>query len=336
MATTVYGDISPRTAAYAMPQMLMRGQPHLVFEKFGQSFPMPNNSTKVAKFRRYNALDNTPAALTEGVSPSGKALTVTDVTATLAQYGDFVRWSDVIQDTHEDPVLQEAMGVIGEQAAQVIERVRFDILKAGTNVFYANGAARNAVNTPITISLQRKITRALKRQNAKKITKIVRSTPSYGTEPVAPAYVAIVHSDLESDIRNMPGFVPTEKYGSITPYENEIGKVEDVRYVSSTLITPWADAGGAKGTGATEVISTTGTSADVYPVLVVAEDAYGIVPLKGKSAMTPMVHNPTVSDSDPLAQRGHVAWKSMQTACILNDLWMVRAEVGVTLNPTVS
>ena len=323
---TVYGDISPRTAAYAEKELLKRGLPFLVLEKFGQAKPLPENSTKVMKFRRYNALPNTPTALTEGVTPTGQNLTVTDVTATLTQYGDRVTITDVILDTHEDQTLNEAVALLGEQAAQMIEKMRFGILKAGTNVLYANGAARNAVNTAITINLQRRAVRALKRQNARFITSIVRSTPSYGTENVAPGYVALIHPDLEADVRSMTGFVPAEKYGSITPWENELGKCEDVRYVSSTIFEPWADAGGAKGT----MLSTTGTSADVYPVLFVGRDAYAIIALKGMFALTPMVVNPKPSDSDPLAQRGHVAWKAYQTAAILNDLFMIRAEVAAT------
>jgi len=78
------------------------------------------------------------------------------------------------------------------------------------------------------------------------------------------------------------------------------------------------------------MLSTGGVNADVYPVLYVARDAYGIVALKGMFAVTPMVVNPKPSDSDPLAQRGHVGWKSMQTAVILNDAWMVRGEVAAT------
>ena len=323
---TVYGDISPRTAAYAEKELLKRGLPFLVLEKFGQAKPLPENSTKVMKFRRYNALPNTPQALTEGVTPTGQNLTVTDVTATLTQYGDRVTITDVILDTHEDQTLNEAVALLGEQAAQMIEKMRFGILKAGTNVLYANGAARNAVNTAITINLQRRAVRALKRQNARFITSIVRSTPSYGTENVAPGYVALIHPDLEADVRNLTGFVPAEKYGSITPWENELGKCEDVRYVSSTIFEPWADAGGAKGT----MLSTTGTSADVYPVLFVGRDAYAIIALKGMFALTPMVVNPKPSDSDPLAQRGHVAWKAYQTCTILNDAWLVRAEVAAT------
>ena len=278
------------------------------------------------KFRRYNALPNTPQALTEGVTPTGQTLTVTDVTATLSQFGDRVTITDVILDTHEDQTLNEAVNLLGEQAAQMIEKMRFGVLKAGTNVLFANGAARAAVNTAISINLQRRAVRALKRQNARFITSIVRSTPSYGTENVAPGYVALIHPDLEADVRQLTGFVPAEKYGSMTPWENELGKCEDVRYVSSTIFEPWADAGGLKGT----MLSTTGTNADVYPVLFVGRDAYAIVALKGMFALTPMVVNPKPSDSDPLAQRGHVGWKAMQTAVILNDSFMIRAEVAAT------
>jgi len=112
----------------------------------------------------------------------------------------------------------------------------------------------------------------------------------------------------------------------LTPYESEIGKVEDVRYLTSTVFTPWEDAGGAKGT----MISTTGTSADVYPVLFLARDAYGLIPLKGRSSITPSVVNPSPSESDPLGQRGHIGWKSYSATVILNDAYMVRLECGVT------
>lgn len=326
MATVSYGDISPRTAAYAEKELLKRGLPYLVLEKFGQAKSLPGNATKVEKFRRYNALSNTPVTLTEGVTPSSQALSVTDITATLSQYGGLVQITDVILDTHEDNTLNEAINLLGEQAAQMIEKMRFGVLKAGTNVLYANGAARNAVNTVLTTAIQRKAVRALKRQNARQITSIVRSTAAFNTDNVAPGFVALIHPDLEGDVRSMTGFTPSERYGSLSPWENEIGKVDDVRYVSSTIFEPWQDAGGAKGA----MLSTSGTSADVYPVLFLGRDAYGIIALKGQYALTPMVVNPKPSDSDPLAQRGSVSWKAMQTAVILNDAFMVRVEVSAT------
>ncbi len=326
MPTTSFGDISPRTAAYAAKELLRRGQPYLVLEKFGQSKVQDANTGLIQKFRRYEALPTTPKVLQEGVTPASTKLTHTDVTATLTQMGDVVTLTDIILDTHEDKVLMETMGLLGEQSAQMVERMRFGIIKAGTNVVYANGTVRNQVNTPISVAMQRRAVKALKRQNASQITTIVRSTPAYGTQPVAPAFVALIHPDLEADVRNLPGFTPAEKYGTISPWENELGKLDDVRYVTSTIFESFADAGGAKGA----MQSTTGTNADVYPVLFLGRDAYGIVAHKGAFAVTPTVVNPKPSDSDPLGQRGHAGWKTLQTCVLLNDAWLVRGEVAAT------
>lgn len=326
MPNVNFGDISPRTAAYASKDLLERGLPFLVIEKFGQSKSLPAQSTKTMKFRRYTALPNAPTALVEGITPAGTPLSYQDVTVNLVQYGNLTQITDVVIDTHEDPVLKEATDLLGEQAAQMVEKMRFGVLKAGTNVIYANGALRTSVNTIVTLSLQRRAVRALKRQNARFITKVVRSTVAFGTESVAPGFVALIHPDCEADVRGLVGFTPAEKYGTLTPWENELGKCEDVRYVSSTIFEPFVDAGAAKGA----MLSSAGVNADVYPILFLGADAYAIVALKGAFAITPMVVNPSPSDSDPLAQRGSVGWKTMQGCVILNDAWMVRGEVAAT------
>ena len=347
-AITSYGDISPAVAAYSVVRMLKRAMPYLHLEKFGQTYPLPTNSTQTAKFRRYFLVGATGAAgpdgggtngagsaffipvattpLIEGVTPSGSTITNQDYTVTLAQYGDFVTITDVIEDTHTDPVLQQMTDMLGEQAAVTVETLRFNVLKAGTNVWYANKVAgRSSVVTAITLTDQRGITTALNRQNAKKITQVVASNADFNTKSVEAAYVAVCHPDLESDIRNMTGFVPVASYGPHTsPWEGEVGSVEQVRYLTSTVIAPFTDAGGAKGA----MRSTSGTSADVYPVLYFARDAYGIVPLKGKSSMTPMVVNPKPAAGDPLGQRGTVGWKLWTSTVILQDAFMARLEVA--------
>lgn len=326
MAISVYGDITPRTAAFAVAEMLVRAQPYLVLEKFMQMFPIPNNATKVAKFRRFESLPYAIVPLVEGVTPQGKSLTVTDVTATLDQYGDFVGISDVIKDTHEDPVFSEAQAIIAEQAALTIEMVRFGIFKAGLNVYYANGSARTSVNTAISLTLQRKVTRGFKRVNAQPITAITSSSPNYKTEATQAAFVGLCHPDCENDIRALSGFINVKDYASAPMSEFEIGAVESVRYIVSTVFESWQDAGGAKGS----MVSTSGTSADVYPILFVAKNALGGVPLKGKQAIAPIVVNPTPNAADPLGQKGFVGWKSMQTAVILNDAFLARGEVAAT------
>lgn len=322
----IYGDISPRTAAYAVAELLKRGHEEMILEKFGQTYPLPQKSTKVAIFRRYEALALATTPLTEGVTPTGTKPTITDVSVTLEQYGDYIPFSDVIMDTHEDPLLKEYGGLLMQQASETVETIRWNVVKAGTNEFYANGSQRTDVNTPITLALQRKCTRALKRQRGKHITSVVSSDARFRTEPVEAAFVAVCHSDVENDIRNMEGFIPTKQYGTVSPWANEIGAVEDVRYVRSTLFTAFADGGAATST----MISTTGSNADVYPVIYFARDSYGIVPLKGKNAMSIMIVNPKAAAGDPLGQRGTAGWKMMQNSVILNDLWMVRAEVAAT------
>ncbi len=322
-------DITPRTAAYVVVELLKRAMPYLVLEKFAQAKSLPGNKTQSMKFRRYNAIATTGTRLTEGVTPAGKKLTTTDITAQLYQDGDFIEITDIISDTHEDAVQHESMGIVGEQAAKVVEKNRYDILKACTNVFYANSVAnRAAVVAVISRADQRKIVRSLERQEAQHLTQIVKSTPSFNTESILPAFVGVTHTDLTTDIRQMTGFTSVADYGAIQKWETEIGACEDVRYLKSTIFVPYEDAGSGTTTGK---ITTSGGNCDVYPVMYFGRDAYGIIALKGQYAITPMVLNPNQPrGGDPLGQRGSIGWKTMQGTVILNDAWMCVSENACT------
>lgn len=326
--TTNYGDINQRTAGFAAADMLAHSEPYLILSKMGMTKPVPKNKAETIKFRRAKPLPAATTPVTEGVTPSAQKIQYEDVQATLKQYGRPIEITDKVTELSEDPVMDTATMLAGEQAGSTIEQVIYGVLKAGTNVFYANGATRNAVNTPITLNKQRAVSRGLSGQKAKKITRMVKSGPEYGVSAVEAAYVGIGHTDLDSDIRNLAGFIPVAKYGQRKPIsEHEIGSVEQTRYVLSPDLAPWADAGGNKGV----MVSTTGVKADVYPILYLGMDAFGQVPLKGKTSIVPMVLQPgKPSKSDPMGQRGYVSWKTWFTAVILNDLWMARLEVAVS------
>jgi len=373
---TSYGHITPRTAAYVSKELLKRGMPFLVFERFGQAKPIPKNSTQSIKFRRYFlesadifALDTTTPSVTDGVAsgpglvteqddgtidytpfeyfdgtnnpfrvntkvlaegttPSSSKLASEDISKSLVQYGDWVQLTDMIADTHEDPVLQEIISVLGEQAALVIERTRYNDLVLGTNAFYSGGTSTVTVDSIYDLNLQRRAVRRLKKNLARQITSVVKSTTSYGTQPIAPSFICVVHPDMESDLRSLGNFVPAEAYGSTTPLEGELGKCEEVRFIVSTIVQPLADEGKDAPTG----VLLNGTAAMVYPALLFAKDAYALISLKGKHAITPMVRNPNnPSSSDPLGQRGFVSWKTTTGgALILNPAWMVRLECAVS------
>lgn len=329
-ALTTYGDISPRTAAHAAAEMLAHAEPVLVLSKFGMAKPLPSRSTKIMKFRRSNPFGAVTAPMVEGVTPTGHKYTVTDVTVEMLQWGDYTEITDVIEDTHEDPVLKEMNQLNGEQAAETIENVIWGVLKGGTSVIYSNGSQRTDVNTTLTLNKIRAAVRYLKAQRGKMITSILGGSPNFATRPIEAGYIAVGHTDLEADIRGLAGFTPTAEYGSrqaLCP--EEIGSVESLRFVLSPMLTSIPNGGAAIGGNA--VVSTGGTNADIYPLIVLAKDAYGLVPLKGKAAMMPQVLRAnTPRGGDPLGQRGTSGWKAYFNAVRLNETWMVRIETAAS------
>ena len=330
MAGSLYGDISQRTAAWAATEMLEHARPIIVLSDYGQSKPMPKNKAEQVKFRRPVPYVVSTTQLTEGVTPSSHKTSYVDVPATMGQYGDLAEITDRVNDLSEDPVLKDMSVLSGEQAAETIEMVTWGVIKAGTNVVYSTPAdtVRTDIDAAINLDQQRTAVRFLNAQRGKRITSKMSSSVQYGTEAVDAAYLCFGHTDCEQDIRDMTGFTPTEKYGSIKALPYECGKVENVRYILTPLLEPFTDSGAAVGvTG----LKTSGTKVDVYPLVMIAKEAYGLVPLRGAGAIHPTVLNPgTVSKSDPLGQRGYVGWKTWFVAVILNQAWMVRLEAGVS------
>lgn len=320
--------ISQRTEVYAEREMLKHAAAVTVLDKWALVKRMPKNKSTTIVFRRPKPFKAVTAPLLEGVTPNTTVFEYENVTGTLKQYGQVVGITDVIADTHEDPVLNDASQQAGENIGRTTEALLYGVLRAGTNVFYANGSARGSVNTPITLNKQRAITRALKAQKAQKVTKMLSASPGYETRAIEASYIAVAHTDLESDIRGLPGFTPVAEYGQRQPVcAEEIGSVEDVRYILSPDLEPWDDAGGAEN----GMVSQTGTNADVYPVLYFGKESYGSVALRDAGAVSPTIIpvNQKTKD-DPLGQRGYVGWKTWFLAMRLNEAWMARLEVAVT------
>ena len=333
MAITNYGDVTHRIGMYAAVKMLKHAEPILVLEKFAQPRPMPQNKGLVIKFRKPTPFAVSTTALTEGVRPSSQQMTYSDRTATLAQYGAWVELTDVIADTHEDPVLNDTSMLCGEQAAETREILNWNIITGGTNATMASGVAnRAAVTSPISLNDVRSVVRKLRLNRAKPVTKILSGSVDVGTKPVDGGYIAFGHTDIEADLRALATFTPVAEYGSRQPLcDQESGSLENIRFVLSPLFSSVINAGGAKGSGASERVSDGGTSCDVYRTVVVGAEAWGTVPLKGKESIVPMVLNPgTPRGGDELGQRGSVAWKTWHTGLILNEAWMNRIESAVT------
>lgn len=330
---TQYGDISPRTNLYAYAEFLKHAVPKLVIERYAQVYQMPKNKTLTIKFRRAVPFDISTTPLNEGVTPPPDQIQFEDVSTTLKQFGKWVQITDVIQDTHEDPVLKTQMELLGENAAQVREMLLWGTIRGGTNVYYGSTTAsptlRTQVNKPINLQLQRSVTTFLENQFANKITKVIKPSVNYDTMAVPEGYVALMHTDVEPDVRDLPGFVPKEKYASGTPEPEELGACETARYVKSALLKPLLGAGSATLNG----MRNSSSAVDVYPIIYFGQDAFGTVPLRGMDAAEIGVHNPGkigADSGDPLGQRGYVAFKMWFASLRLNENWLVRVEVGAT------
>lgn len=318
MAVTTYTQIPAGVAAFYDRNMLERAMPSLVHDKLGQSRPIPKGNSKAIKFRKYNALAVATTPLTEGTTPAGSQLSITDVTATLAQYGDFVTVSDVVSMTVEDSVITEATEVLGEQAGETLDVVYRDILNAGTNVIYAGAIATPTIDTRVEVASAPLaedldlVIKTLKGQNAKRFTEMIEGSAKTNTYPIRPAYMAITHTDKTSQLEGLTGYKDVSEYasqGNVDP--NEAGAYKAIRFLETTNAKVFTAAGSG--------------SVDVYSTLVFGKNAYGVVGLRGQRNIETIV-KPLGAGDDPLNQRATVGWKAMATAKILNDAFMVRYE----------
>lgn len=330
--TSVNVSPSKGTVIYFEREILKHAGPVVILDKFGLSKQMPKNKGVTIEFRRPNVFTPATVPLQEGVTPAATAFSYTIVQASLKQYGQVVELTDVIEDTHLDPVLNDAAVQCGENVGRTLESLNYGVLRAGTQVEYANGTQRTDVNTPITLAKQRAVVRTLQAQKAMMLTKVLDGSPDFQTKPIEAGYVGVGHTDLDSDIRNMVGFTPVAEYGRRTVlHEREIGSVETVRYILSPDLPSIADAGGAKVGANGTMVSTAGTSADVYPVLYFGKEAYGTVAIRGLGAVEPsIIPVGQKTKDDPLGQRGYIGWKTWHVAKILNEAWMARLEVAAT------
>ena len=84
-------------------------------------------------------------------------------------------------------------------------------------------------------------------------------------------------------------------------------------------------------TEAGKLDNTTKTADDVHMTLVFGKDAYGVIDLGGGAITTIIKGRGSAGTDDPLDQRATVGAKVMAyTATILNDLWLLRIEHGVS------
>lgn len=319
------GVIQPALQVYYDRNLLDRAIPADIHGRFGQVRPLSTRSGNQIKFRRYESLNAATTPLVEGVTPSGSQITTTDVTATLAQFGDYVNVSDLVDLTNQDAVLTEVGMVLGEQAGVTVDQVRRDVLVAGTNAIFTNSTVRTNLNTVLSSVALRTAIRFLGRQNGKYVKNIIPADTNIGTVGIRSAYIGLVHPDTEAQMESIPGYIPVTEYSDAMKAEDdECGSYRNIRFFRSTNAKVFLAGGAAVGTDG--MISAGAVSNDVYATLIVAANAYGVCPLAGNALQNIIKPIGSAGAADPLNQRATSGWKAITTTQILNQNWLTRIE----------
>ena len=147
--TTLLDGLSPEMKTFYDMTLIDEASANLVHDQFGQKRPIPAHGGKTIEFRKFAPLAKAMTPLTEGVTPDGKSLTVSTVTATVSQYGDYITQSDVLELTALDNTILEATKLLGRQAGITLDTVVRNVLQSGTNVTYCPKVV-DGVETEIT------------------------------------------------------------------------------------------------------------------------------------------------------------------------------------------
>ena len=338
---STYGDLSKNDAFTIQKRMLPIAKRLLTFARFAQKETKPQKQGLEIRHRRYERFPIVDTPISEGVSPAFTTIDQTTLKHTLQQYGSYVNTTDLMLAVSTDPLVQVITERQAQQCGETLDFLAYKVFRAGTQVARAGGAgSRGAIEktinnvataqsqaTPTTTLIDTAI-RKLEQQDAKKMRERLSASTGISTEPIRESYVAVCHPDLRQDLEQMPGYVSAEKYSDTSDImEGEIGSVKGVRFIVTTNAVPFKGAGSSSNAGNSVV---TGSNADIYPVIIMAQDFGGCATLGGVDSLRSKIVQPRPTQSDPLGQRGSIGWDTFYSCIILQDLYMYRLEVACT------
>lgn len=218
MSVNTIATLTEENKIFYQRALLKRALADLHAYNDAQKYVLPANSGTTVNWRKFGALALDGTELTEGVTPGGKSLSVTAITAEAKQYGDFVTVSDLLAKTGIDKVMTEGAMLCGEQAALKIDTVVLAAMSAG--------ASKESVSGKMTSEVVRKIVLKLKQANAR------RFPDGYYHAIITPAQAFELMGEQNS------GWIDAAKYGSIKKLlKGELGELHGVRFMESTNTT---------------------------------------------------------------------------------------------------
>ena len=286
LQTTGTATLSAEMKTFYDMTLIDEAAPALVHDQFGQKRPIPKNGGKTIEFRKFSSLPKAMTPLVEGVTPDGKTLEVTTVTATVEQYGDYITMSDMLELTAIDNVIVEALKLLGRQGGATMDSVVRDILHTGTNVSYCPKIGADGKETEVTSRSALDDTCQL---TVKVVQQVVAKLRAQNAPTIQGKYVAIIHPYAAYDLMRDPEWIDAHKYAQPENlYEGEIGEIGGVRFVQTTEAKVYE--GGVFGT------------------LFFGDGAYGTTEIGGGGMETIVKQKGSAGTADPLDQRSSVGY----------------------------
>ena len=306
---TTDSDLSPVMKEYYKGCLIDNAKPKLVHRQFGAKKPIPANNGKIILFRKYSPLPKATTPLTEGVTPDGRAMKVTDVPTEVKQYGDYIKTSDVFDKTAIDNNLVQTTKLLGSQSGRTLDSLTRDVLAGGTNVMYADKVVGGVVTEVLSRSALTKDCKL----TVDMVEKAVAHLKAMNAEPLEGGmYAAIIHPYVVGDLRRSPEWRNINEYGRPEDiYKGELGEIGGARFFDSTEAKIWKDGTCPAGLA-------------VFSTLFIGENAYGVTEIEGLGLQ--FIHKPLGAGNDPLNQRSTNGWKASDACPRLSDEFMVRVE----------
>lgn len=211
--------------------------------------------------------------LTEGVRMGTQALSSTMKSITVGERGNAVAVTELALRTSFTDVMADAVTLLGRDMALVLDcELRDTALAggAGTSVIYGRktGAAKVASRATVAAGANELSVATIK--DAVEIL-ATSNAPKFGGN----YYICMVHPHQSRTLRDDSAWIEASKYGAPEQlFTGEIGRIDDVRFIETTLMSNGACAttdlaykAALDGTGAAAI--------DLYQAIVMGEDYFG-------------------------------------------------------------
>lgn len=279
---------------------------------------VPMNSGQVVRFSRFSPLALVTTALSEATNPGETAMTSTQVSATLLEYGAVTNVSSLFAMTQIDEGLKEHVEVHAQNAGESIDRlIREELALGATDQIAGLGAKvlSTLLQTDVLTGAEiRASVRTLKKNKAQKFENGL--------------YRGIIGPDTAYDLFGNSEWLDAHRYTTSDAIERGvIGKLHGVEFVETNNQKYDLSA----GTSGTPVTATSAGVVTVFENFIFGKNAYGVINLASISAPKVYVKNPGDSDtSNPLNMFSTVGWKMPFATKTLNSAWLISIRTGAT------